>query len=255
MILKYDEKCDECSFLPRTYGYFTFSLPSDPSSQIDNRVYPNTPQIDNRVYAEFEFLVSIYNPNRIEAHVDKVEARLFYPPTSTAPNNQIGTVKIVNMAAAAGSVSDAFAIVSLTIERFTALNLAQLYARGKLKVGVSADVEFGLRFRGREILPMPAATHQTLEIDTSDPIDMTYCRCKNGKPNTLLGDELKQEKDCGGKGGKGNIPGLRVKDRLGRWVKVEDYGKAEEGFPKTSSEPVKEPNHSLEDKEGDEIIE
>ena len=82
---------------------------------------------DNKVYGSFEFLLSVYNPNRVDAYVESISGKLFYPPES---GNQIGTIDISNWDIPAGSVSDGLAVIALSIERFSALNLARLYWQG-----------------------------------------------------------------------------------------------------------------------------
>lgn len=138
--------------------------------------------VTNQVYAEFEFLISVYNPNRVEAHIDKLAARLYYPPEGVDnPIHQIGEVRINNFNADAGAVSDTFATVTLTMERFLALDLAQKYARGLLTLSAVADLDFGLKMYGQKVLHM-AVQQRGIEIDTASPQDMSWCNCKDGKP-------------------------------------------------------------------------
>ncbi|CAD7962597.1 unnamed protein product [Amoebophrya sp. A25] len=135
--------------------------------------------VTEQVYADFEFLLSVYNPNRVDAHIDEVKARLYYPPGST---NLIGTVGLKNYTAAGGSVSDGLAVVSLAVERWSALDLAKQYALGQLKIEVRGEVSFALNAYGWKVV------HTTVDlplqvIDTAAPIDMTYCNCRDGPPS------------------------------------------------------------------------
>lgn len=85
---------------------------------------------DNKVYGSFEFLLSVYNPNRVDIDIESIQGRLFYPPGS---DNQIGTIEISDWSIPAGSISDGLAVIALSIERFSALNLARLYYEGILR--------------------------------------------------------------------------------------------------------------------------
>lgn len=134
--------------------------------------------VTEHVYADFEFLVSVYNPNRVSVKLDKVAAQLLYPPTSTS---QIGTVTITNATLEAGSVSDTLATVSLSLERWAALDLAQKYARGKLKVGLHARVDFSIKAYGVKLI-RSSLVQEGIEVDTAVPLDMQYCNCRDGPP-------------------------------------------------------------------------
>merc|ERR1711933_223346 len=132
--------------------------------------------VTEHVYADFEFLVSVYNPNRVEVKVEKVAGTLFYPPEG---GTQIGTVTITNFTVAAGAVSDTLATVSLSLERWVALDLAQLYARGKLKVGAKARVDFSVLAYGLKLIHS-SMVQEGIEVDTAAPLDMHYCNCRDG---------------------------------------------------------------------------
>jgi len=138
--------------------------------------------ITEQLYADFEFLVSVYNPNKVRVTINEVKGNLYYPPGNYG-SGLIGTVSLKNFTAAPGAVSDGLAVVSLAVERWGALNLAKEYALGNLKIGVRGEVAFELDAYGWNLLPkgMMAAIPDTV-IDTAAPIDMTYCNCRNGPP-------------------------------------------------------------------------
>ncbi|CAD7958718.1 unnamed protein product [Amoebophrya sp. A120] len=142
--------------------------------------------ITEQVYADFEFLLSVYNPNKVEVTIEEMKGSLYYPPTSSSSNNLIGTVNLKNFTASAGSVSDGLAVVSLAVERWSALNLAKEYALGNLKILAKGEIVFSLKIYGFQMVQTMTAAVPDQVIDTAAPLDMTYCNCRDGPPHHLV---------------------------------------------------------------------
>ena len=90
----------------------------------------------------------------MDVHLESVEGKIFYPAKA---GHQIGTVSINNMKIPAGSVGDGLAVISLSIERWAALNIARLYYEGMLQVGAAVEVFLilGLKLTILNVLTYP----------------------------------------------------------------------------------------------------
>lgn len=138
--------------------------------------------IKSHISADFEQLLSAYNPNRVDLTIESVAADLEYPPES---GQKIGSMTISNWTIPAGSVADALATISLTVSKWDAFNLAKVYREGALKIGVIADVDFKLRAYGFRVIKASFSMGDMV-IDTAAPSDTTYCTCEKKNDTAVI---------------------------------------------------------------------
>jgi len=87
--------------------------------------------VTDQVYADFEFLLSVYNPNRAHVQIAEIEGSLFYPAGSS---QVIGRIQVANFDIPGGSVSDAISVVKLSMPKYLALEIATKYFASQLLV-------------------------------------------------------------------------------------------------------------------------
>lgn len=131
----------------------------------------------SKYYADYEILLSLYNPNRVDLNVTSMRGQVHFP-ARTHNQREVGTVTLNDFFATAGSITDTLGILSFSMDRWNALNLSTSYLSGNLEISI--DLSLGFEVRTHKV---PLSWSSSLQMDrmivnVNDPVDYTYCKCK-----------------------------------------------------------------------------
>jgi len=133
-------------------------------------------------YADYELVVSIYNPNRVDLVVGGITGTVHYPANGSSAQ-EVGTLTLGKFFAKGGSISDTVGILSLSMTRWNALGMGGDYAKGHLEIALDLGLTF--KVNASENIPVLSALYwyseyqlQPMVVNVNDPDDHTHCLCK-----------------------------------------------------------------------------
>ena len=132
-----------------------------------------------QIDADYEMLMSLYNPNRLDIDVHSFQGEFFFH-TMAGSEQSVASVRLSPYLIPSGSVADKIAVLSIGVERWSALELAALYWEGKLVLHGDIDVSFQLRFWDTPLFWPLSLSVKHVPIDVKQPQHQTHCNCKNG---------------------------------------------------------------------------
>lgn len=130
----------------------------------------------SKLYADYELLVSLYNPNRVDLNVTSLSGVVYFPPH--IGGTQVGSILVQSFFAPAGYVTDIKGVLSFDMDKYVALNLGRNYQKGKLELGI--DLSLGLEVKAHGLLVFWASRFdlQRSVVNVNAPSDRTYCKCE-----------------------------------------------------------------------------
>merc|ERR1740117_1404497 len=76
----------------------------------------------SRYYADYELLLSLYNPNRVDLNVTSLRGVVHFP-VGSLDQHEVGTVTLGDFFAKAGSITDTIGMLSFSLDRWNALDM------------------------------------------------------------------------------------------------------------------------------------
>lgn len=133
----------------------------------------------SRYYANFELLLSLYNPNRVDLNLTSMRGIVHFPASQGGTTQEVGTITLGDFVAKAGCVTDTIGTLSFNMDRWSGLDMGGAYEAGHLEIGIDLSLAFEVSAHR-----MPLSWASTMQLDrmivnVNDPVDYTYCRCKN----------------------------------------------------------------------------
>lgn len=132
---------------------------------------------ERNYFADYELLLSLYNPNRVDLNISSTRGQVHFPARGPG-QREVGTITLNDFVAAAGSVTDTIGMLSFSMDRWHALDLGSAYAKGQLELAF--DISLGVEVMTTR---MPLLWRSRMDMDrmivnVTEPFDDKYCRCK-----------------------------------------------------------------------------
>jgi len=133
-----------------------------------------------RATANFELLMTMYNPNRLDAHVTDIQGSFY----DSIDNTKVASLTIKPFELTGGSLTDRLAVIEFVVSEWKALALGVEYSKGTLVLLADVNVTFEVWGWRRQLLwPL----HYKLEdyaIAVNDPADRHLCNCMSERTST-----------------------------------------------------------------------
>ena len=94
-----------------------------------------------QIDADYEMLMSLYNPNRLDIDVHSFQGEFFFH-TMAGSEQSVASVRLSPYLIPSGSVADKIAVLSIGVERWSAFELAALYSEGEMVLHGDVGVSF-----------------------------------------------------------------------------------------------------------------